>query len=878
MPPFCVCASCDRETRSGRNYRTLASYKEAGTTAFAAGAPQESRLDMGQSFHNLEREESGAGPQSVDFAAGAAFWQAALFHAPWGLAILDAAHGTALWLNEALRLMLQEGAGLYNLEGQSPLRFLPTMKREDWQTALRRLAEGKADLPRRLQFPHESTRNITYWEWSLQPTGDRRYALLMVQSVTENVLSERMLSSAWRAADQARLRAEALARMNQMVSASSTIADLLQAIVQETAATFESAHAAVLLWEGDSFRIGHSIGLADAEANADFLQNPGETLAMRALIERQPLGISDAKGTALRLPLLANGEHPASLIVGPIQQGETWRGAVAVYFESPRAAAPEELSLLAAFASQVGIALQKADLFEQIAAQRRQLQSIFDNAPVSIVLFDTDFRVVAINQAAMGHYWGEKPGSPIGEDYREVFHDVPPDLFPSVRRGQTFHASHYLYRLANGRDGICDVSLLPLRDETRQVVGLLLLSFEVTELVQARQEAENALTEVRAAQTQMVQMEKMRAIGELASGVAHDLNNALMAVLGYTELAEESLDDAGALQSSLNVIKKAASDASSTVRRLQNFARQRTTARGEPTDVNQVAQDVIQMTRPRWRDEAQKQGRHYAIETHFSEVPTLFAEASGLREVLINILHNAMDAMPQGGTLTLATRVADGADGKEIQVEVGDTGKGMTPEVAARIFDPFFTTRGIEGTGLGLAVSWTIIQRHGGRISVDSAPGQGTRFTLHLPVTALRPEDREQGTESREQEKGSGARILVVDDEPVVASILTSILTRRGYAVTAVNGAKEALRLLREPGADFQLLLTDHGMPEMTGLELIAEARRDGPKIPIIMLTGWGQSLLQNHSPEEAPDDLLGKPINQADLLDSVAKALKNEA
>ena len=634
--------------------------------------------------------------------------------------------------------------------------------------------------------------------------------------------------------------------------------------------------------EEDSFRIGHSIGLANAEVNAEFLQNPDDTLSMRALRQRQPLAVFNTAGSDLRLPILSNGAVPASLIVGPIQQGETWRGAVAVYFETPHSTPSEELSLLAAFANQIGIALQKADLFEQIAAQGRQLQSIFDNAPVSIVLFDTDFQVVTINQAAIEHYWGDKAGSPLGKDYREVFHDVPPNIFPNARAGQPFHASHYLYRLASGRDGICDVSILPLRDETQQVVGLLLLSFEVTELVQARQEAETALAEVQAAQTQMVQMEKMRAVGELASGVAHDLNNALMAVLGYTELAEESLDDPEVLQSSLSVIKKSASDASSTVKRLQNFARQRATAHGERTDVNQVVSDVLQMTRPRWRDEAQRQGRHYAIETHFSELPTLLAEESGLREVLINILHNAMDAMPTGGTLTLATRLAAGADGEEIQIEIGDTGKGMTPEVAARIFDPFFTTRGIEGTGLGLAVSWTIIQRHGGHISVDSAPGAGTRFTLRLPLSALKEEVREQGTGNREQgraeKKGTGARILVVDDEPVVASILTSILTRRGYAVTAVNDAKEALRRLRAPEAGFQLLLTDHGMPGMTGLELLAEVRRNGPKIPVVMLTGWGETLLQNHSPEERPDALLGKPINQADLLEEIGKALnKND-
>jgi signal transduction histidine kinase/ActR/RegA family two-component response regulator len=426
---------------------------------------------------------------------------------------------------------------------------------------------------------------------------------------------------------------------------------------------------------------------------------------------------------------------------------------------------------------------------------------------------------------------------------------------------------------------VCDLTLRPVRDGSGSVVGVLLLSFEVTELVKARQEAdqardsaEHALAQVQATQTQMVQMEKMRAIGELASGVAHDFNNALMAILGYTELAEESLDSPEELAEQLAIIRKSAEDASTTVERLQQFAKQRVTAHGKPTDVNAVVKDVVNMTKPRWKDAAQKEGRIYEVSFVPQPVPPIMAEESGLREVLVNLIHNALNAMPQGGKLTFSTRPC-GDD--HVEICVADSGIGMTPEVAARIFDPFFTTRGVEGMGLGLAVSWTIIQRYGGTIEVDSAPGRGTRFMLRFPVgdpdqiEAARPV---AGVPTRV----TGARALVVDDEPFVASVLTTILTRHGYRVVAVHSAKAALECLDEEADDpFRVVRTDHGMPGLTGLQLVAEIKRRRPTLPVLLLTGWGESVLQTHIADVFPDAILGKPINQTDLVDAIGRVVK---
>jgi nitrogen-specific signal transduction histidine kinase/ActR/RegA family two-component response regulator len=411
-------------------------------------------------------------------------------------------------------------------------------------------------------------------------------------------------------------------------------------------------------------------------------------------------------------------------------------------------------------------------------------------------------------------------------------------------------------------------------------VGVLLLSFEVTELVKARQEADQArrsaehlLAQVQATQLQMVQVEKMRAIGELASGVAHDFNNALMAILGYTELAEESLDSPADLAKQLAIIRKSAEDASATVERLQRFAKQRVKAHGELTDVNTIVQDVIDMTRPRWKDSAQREGRIYDVSADLHPVPPIIAEPSGLREVMVNLIHNALNAMPAGGKLTLSTQVA-GSDQVEIKIE--DNGIGMSPEVAARVFDPFFTTRGVEGTGLGLAVSWTIVQRYGGFIELDTAPGQGARFMLRFPIADASRSELRQPSERVALPPVSGMRALVVDDEPFVASVLVTILTRHGYQAMAVHSGKAALECLAEnPAPQFDVVLTDHGMPELTGLELVAEVKRLYPTLPVLLLTGWGESVLDTHITDVFPDAILGKPINQLDLVDAIARVLK---
>lgn len=827
-----------------------------------------------------ELELVGRDSQSLP---GAAVWLRALDLLPLGAALIDCDTGIAVWVNRNLSELILHGVGATDAVGLAPYDFLPGMRREDWEEARRSVSRQRSgdEYPyqSRIQFVHYANRNIAYWEWSLVNVDSTHgsYLLITVRSITEQVLNERVLASAGKAAERARRRAEALMRLTQLVNASLTEPELLEAITVQAAAYFDSDHAAVLLVDGNALKIGYSIGLENSTPKG-FEVDLNSSVAGRAIASRRSQVYTASTGADVITTKLSDGAAPRSLISSPIWRDGCDYGVVEVYFREAREVSESSLAVLAAFADQTAIALHKAELYEQLEAQRTQLQSVIENAPVGITYFDVDGNVLLVNETAAQQY-AYKPDQMAALSYRQFLHDLPPGLFDTVRSGTPFHASHHVHSTTGLSQSVWDITLQPVRKDAA-VIGILMITFPVTELVNARQEAdiarqaaEDLLGQVQATQRQLVQMEKMRALGELSSGVSHDFNNALQAILGYTELAADSLDDPDELTEHLAIIRKSAEEAAGVVERLQTFARQGVATNGQPTDINAIVKDVITMTRPRWRDQAQREGRSYRVTSDLAPVPLILAEPGQLSEVLLNLVHNALHAMPDGGLLRISTQLTEE---NCVEVRVQDNGVGMSREVAARIFEPFFTTRGVEGTGLGLAVSWTIVQRHGGVISVDTAPGEGACFVIRLPVMvaseqpAPPPLPRIRPTIPDDQ---AGLRILVVDDEPFVASVLATILRRNGYRPDEVHSAQEALERLCEADSEgYRAVLTDHGMPGMTGLQLVAEAKRMLPTLPILLLTGWGESLLETYATDTLPDAVLGKPINQSDLLEAVSR------
>lgn len=382
---------------------------------------------------------------------------------------------------------------------------------------------------------------------------------------------------------------------------------------------------------------------------------------------------------------------------------------------------------------------------------------------------------------------------------------------------------------------------------------------------------------------QFSQMEKLSALGELASGVAHDFNNTLAGILGRAQLLQKT-DDPEKLRRGLEIIIKTAEDGAKTVKRIQDFARQRRDHNFELVSIDQILMDASEITRPRWKNCAEASNIHINLDLQIGSNAMVMGDDSELREVLLNMVFNAIDAMPEGGTLTLSSRAVD----EKVVIKVVDTGVGMYPEVRSRIFDPFFTTKGTAGLGLGLAVSFGIIRRHGGHIEVESRYGHGTEFRVTLPVSKLVetplvkrelaveiPElipavSAAQTENPAERDERAPTRLLVVDDEDFVRDLLSDILEAESCDVQLAQDGTEALALFRE--RHFDGVFTDVGMPGMSGWELAREIRRINKNIPIAIITGWGEIVGSNEQRAAGVDWVVAKPFTADRIAELVSE------
>ncbi len=378
------------------------------------------------------------------------------------------------------------------------------------------------------------------------------------------------------------------------------------------------------------------------------------------------------------------------------------------------------------------------------------------------------------------------------------------------------------------------------------------------------------LQELRQAQDQIVQAEKLRAMGEMASGVAHDFNNVLAVVLGNIQLLLHQLDRLSPeeIREGLKVIERSSKDGAETIRRIQEFTGVRRDKEFVSTSLNEIVTEVLGVTQPRWKDQTQKKGIQVELTTRLGEIPLMMGNPSELREVLTNVIFNAVDAMPDGGTLSIVTQPQTE---DWVEVRIGDTGIGMTEEVKKRVFDPFFTTKGVTNSGLGMSVSYGIIKRHGGEILIESEPGKGTTFIIHLPTGF--GEEEVVAKEAPVIRESREARILVIDDEDSVRDILSRILKTKGHQVVVASNGEEGIERFRsEP---FDLVFTDLGMPKLSGWEVGKTIKGMNPKVPVAMITGWGVELDREKLSESGIDLIVSKPFNFDQVIRLVSEAME---
>lgn len=401
----------------------------------------------------------------------------------------------------------------------------------------------------------------------------------------------------------------------------------------------------------------------------------------------------------------------------------------------------------------------------------------------------------------------------------------------------------------------------------------------VYDQVRLTQGAQQAYEELRRTQQTVVQQERLRALGEMASGMAHDINNALSPITAYTELLQLMLASSPEpTPTYLKSIGTAAGDIGVIVGRMREFYRPRS-AREQlhPVDLNRLVREVVDLTRPRWRNAALRQGISIEVACELApSLPPFAGDTAELREALINLVFNSVDALPRGGRIVIATDAlppSPGSDEPRVTVAVRDNGVGMDDTTRQRCMEPFFTTKAQRGTGLGLSMIYGMMRRHDGLIDIDSAPGRGTTVRLTFPCRPV--SETPAVAPARPRPAALSVRVLCVDDEEKIRRLLTDCLETLGHQVTTASGGDEALRMIERrarDGVPFQVLITDLGMPEMDGHQLSREVKRRFPRLPIIMLTGWGTMMKDEGDSPAAIDALMGKPPKLEDLDQVVAR------
>jgi PAS domain S-box-containing protein len=637
--------------------------------------------------------------------------------------------------------------------------------------------------------------------------------------------------------------------LEEIAEAALTVSDpdaLLGKMVEVVAGVFGADAAAILLLDDarQELRGRVATGLGGDVRHVSMPAATGE--AELALRTQAPVLIPDATAADARVanPAIRAGGF-RSLMVAPLIVGGTAIGVLEVARRT-RLVRPRVDRLLRIVADRIAVTIQHA----RLQAEARELADVVRRIGEGVVLTDRTDTIVFANRA-FAEMVGVDGDALRGRRWTELL-ATSQDVAALTRQMRQPIWQGEVLLLTDGGDPrpvLVSLSTATTADGEVQRIGVFRDVSREHEL-----------------RFRLIREQKFRTLGSLAAGVAHNINNRLTPVLGWTEmllerLAADEAIDRDELLHALRVINQGASDSVETVRRLQDYSRPSRVRGPEGVQLRDVLEQLLALTRPQWDNEAARRGIRYEIDLKAEPAPMILAVASEVREALLNILENALAAMPTGGRLTLHVR---GEQGRAV-VSITDSGRGMTPEVQRLAFEPFFTTRSSEGgSGLGLSLAQEVVHRYRGAISVTSREGLGTTFTLSFPAMSIEAARPAAFLPSLEP-----MRILAVEDEPEVLDVVRAMLVAAGHSVVSAASGQEALQLFeREP---IDVVVTDLGMPGMTGLALAEEVKRRRP-VPVVLLTGWADELDATHA--RYVDVLLAKPITRERLVSGLAKAL----
>jgi len=533
----------------------------------------------------------------------------------------------------------------------------------------------------------------------------------------------------------------------------------------------------------------------------------------------------------------------------------------------------EKCAFLIAVAYVIGLIREKqAKEKEKLRETRDYLDSLIRHANAPIVVWNPELRITSFNYA-FEHL----------TDYAadEVMGQKLSVLFPEASRDES------LGKIARTlRDEYWEVEEIPILRKDGDIRLVLWNSANIYssdgKILKATIAHGIDITERKKAEEALIQSERLRVLGEMAGGVAHDFNNLLAIILGNAQLLERGVGryKEKEIKERLGIIAQTAYEGGETVRRLQHFTR-REVSEEEFTqlNLNEIVKSAISSTSPRWKDELEKEGVTSKIKEELEDIPLILGNRSEMMEVLTNLIFNSVEAMKEGGEVTIKTE----AKNDYVYLYFSDTGEGIPRRIQNKIFDPFFTTKGPKASGLGLSVSYGIIKRHRGDMKVESKRKEGATFTINLPIPKGAPLKEEK---PKELKKVPSKKILIIDDEEGVRDILGRILEDEGHRVVLEESSMEALDKLKQDNSDltlsgfedkFDLVLTDLGMPEMSGWELAKEVKKIDPDMPVGLITGWALAPSKEKMKTEGVDFVLPKPFDYSKVVREVNSTLKSK-
>ena len=563
--------------------------------------------------------------------------------------------------------------------------------------------------------------------------------------------------------------------------------------------------------------------------------------------------------------------------------------------------------------------LGRLDLLQRITraiGERQDLASIFqvvlrnleEDLPIDFgcaCLYDAD--AAALSVATIGARSRQHAGNLALEESDGLSID-PNGLARSVRGELVYEpdisASPFPFPQRFARAGLHSLVLAPLLVENR-VFGVLVVARQAAEAfnsaeceflrhlsehvalaahqTQLYEALQRAYDDLHQSQQAVLQQERLRALGQMASGIAHDINNAISPIALYTDsLLEREPGLSDRARSQLSTIQRAIEDVAETVARMREFYRPR-----EPelhlsrVALNRLIGQVIELTRARWSDVPLQRGVVIRLETELApDLADIMGSEAEIRDALTNLVFNAVDAMPEGGTLTLRTLSSrrHALDETGVHIEVSDTGLGMSEETRRRCLEPFYTTKGERGTGLGLAMVYGMIQRHSAELEIESVVGKGTTVRVLFGVASTTADVEKTAKRLQPVQR---LRILLVDDDPLLVNSLRDILEGDGHVITVADGGQNGIdtfQAARQRKSPFSVVITDLGMPYVDGRKVAAAVKAVAPSTPVIMLTGWGRRLLSDNDVPPCVDRLLSKPPKLIELRAALAELVGDAA